>query len=111
MIGGMSMGYLREQGVLVDIIIIIHQDTQREEHMHVQGWREAQLCPVSNIRVGYMGQIFCKEISKSSSHHILMESIGREMSKPSCWEWEINYFQLHDYSSNVEVIIATYHLQ
>jgi hypothetical protein len=30
------------------------------------------------------------------------------MLKPGCWEWK--YFQLHNYSSNLEARLATYHL-
>jgi hypothetical protein len=64
-----------------------------------------------NFKGGDMGQIFCKEILEISSHHILMESIGREEYDEAWLLGMRKYFQLHDYPSNVEARIETYHLQ
>jgi hypothetical protein len=63
-----------------------HRTLNQKSTCTFQGQREAQVCPLSEIRGGGLSQIFCKESSGSSSHHHLMESIGREkMLKPGCW--------------------------
>jgi hypothetical protein len=59
-LGGMIMEDLDNQGVLVNINIIILRGTRQEKHMHVQGQKVAQVYLMSSIREGDMGQIACK---------------------------------------------------
>jgi hypothetical protein len=73
--------------VLADINIIIPQGTRPEEHMHVQGQKEFQVCLISGIEGGGMGQISSKGRIETSSHHHLMETIGEEkMQNRGLWE-------------------------
>jgi hypothetical protein len=78
---------LDNQGVLVDINIIIVEGTRPKDHMYVRGRKETKLCLFSNTRGGYMGQLACKGSSRRSIHHHLMERIGREqLQKRGCCE-------------------------
>jgi hypothetical protein len=63
MIGGMAMGDLGNQGVLVNIIIIPNE-TLTEGNMHIQGQRAVLVCPLSKIKEECLSWISCKEISK-----------------------------------------------
>jgi len=77
------MGDLGTQEVLVRIII--HHDTQPEEHMNLKNMRVSQVCPLSYIRGGGLSWIFCKERLENSTHHHLMESIRMvKMFNPCC---------------------------
>jgi hypothetical protein len=86
MIGGMIIEDIANKIFLIDIIMI-HQGTRPEEHMHIQGQREAQVCPLSEDKRGGMSHIYCKERLGSSSHQPLMvNKKGKMMLKPSFLE-------------------------
>jgi hypothetical protein len=61
-------------------------NSTRREYAHSRSERIPSMS-LSDIRGGDMGQISCKGSSERSSHHHLMERIGREkMQKHGCWE-------------------------